>query len=485
VRRAWLAPALLALATGGCAVGPSYREPPLAPEGAAVGLAPGPDSIRAFYDSLAKADSAAEGRVRTLEPDSADLAWLAILKDTTLLRLVSLAVRENRDVRTAVARIREFRAEVGVARSALFPELTANGSVSTNQAVFGAFEPQQFDAFRVTADVQWELDFWGRIRRGVQASRADLEGEEAIYRATLLTLVSDVSTAYLELLELAQEEAIAQRTLASRRAGLELARSRFESGVISELDVHQFESEVAVPAASLAQARRLRSQREHELATLVGRMPFSIPADADLAAAVEAMQVPDSLPAVLLARRPDVRAAERSLAAAVARVGIAQASRLPRISITGNYGSQASDAGDLFGGDSEVYQLQAGVSVPLFTGGRLANQARAAGARAEQARLQFEQAVLQAFREASDALVAVRTARDQRVAQQSQVIALRKAAELADIRYRGGVASYLEVLDAQRQLFSAELGLSQTQLLELSSVVGLYRALGGSWEVAE
>ena len=481
--RTRLAPALLVLATGACAVGPSYREPALAPEGTTIGLSPRPDSIRAFYDSLAAADTAAAPPPTTLEPDSADLAWLAVLKDTTLLRLVDLAVRENRDVRTAVARIREFRAQVGVARSGLFPELSANGSASTNQSVFGAFEPQRFEAFRVTADLQWELDFWGRIRRGVQASRADLESERAFYRATVLTLVSDVSNAYLELLELAQEEAIAERTLASRRATLALARSRFESGVISELDVHQFESEVAVPAAALAQARRLRSQREHELAALVGRLPFAIPTTADLVDAVEAVEVPDSLPATLLARRPDVRAAERAFAASVARVGVAEASRLPFISITGSYGTQSSQVDDLFSGDTEVYQLQGGVSIPLFTGGRLANQARAAGARAEQARLQFEQTVLQAFREASDALVAVRTARDQRVTQQSQVTALRKASELATIRYQGGVASYLEVLDAERQLFSAELGLSQTQLLELSSAVGLYRALGGSWAV--
>ncbi|HEU4474249.1 MAG TPA: efflux transporter outer membrane subunit [Gemmatimonadales bacterium] len=483
--RAALIAGFLALTAGGCAVGPSYREPVVAPEDATVGLSPRPDSIRTFYDSLAAADSAPATRPLALQADSADLAWLAVLKDTTLVRLVGLAVRENRDVQTAVARIREFRAQVGVTRSELFPELSANGSASTNQIALGAFEPVAFDALRVTADVAWELDFWGRIRRGVQASRADLEGQEAAYRATLLTLVSDVSTAYLSLLELGQEEAIAERTLASRRATLELARSRFESGVISELDVHQFESEVAVPAAALAQARRLRSQREHELATLVGRLPFDIPATAGLADAVESVRVPDSLPAALLSRRPDVREAERAFAASVARVGVAQASRLPRISITGNYGSQSSTADDLFTGNTEVYQLQAGISIPLFTGGRLANEARAAGARAEQARLQFEQTVLEAFREASDALVAVRTSRDQRVAQQSQVVALRKAAELADIRYRGGVASYFEVLDAQRQLFSAELGLSQTQLLELSSVVGLYRALGGSWAVEE
>ena len=225
-RPTWVPGLLLVLGTG-CAVGPSYQEPAVAPAGTAVGLSARPDSMRAFFDSLATADSATAGAPRTLQPDSADLAWLAILKDSTLLRLVNLAVRENRDVQTAVARIREFRAQLGVARADLFPELSANASASTNQIALGAFEPVAFDALRVTADLQWELDFWGRIRRGVQASRADLQGQEAAYRATLLSLVSDVSTAYLELLELGQEEAIAERTLATRRAALTLARSRF------------------------------------------------------------------------------------------------------------------------------------------------------------------------------------------------------------------------------------------------------------------
>ncbi|MGH7579979.1 MAG: TolC family protein, partial [Gemmatimonadales bacterium] len=198
-RRALLA-GVLALAGGACAVGPSYMAPAVAPAGAAVGLSPRPDSIRSFYDSLAAADSAPTAPPPTLQVDSADLSWLAILKDTTLVGLVNAAVRENRDVQTAVARIREFRAQVGVARSGLFPELAANGSASTNQVALGAFEPVAFDALRVTADLQWELDFWGRIRRGIQASRADLDAEEAAYRSTILTLVSDVSNAYLGLL---------------------------------------------------------------------------------------------------------------------------------------------------------------------------------------------------------------------------------------------------------------------------------------------
>jgi multidrug efflux system outer membrane protein len=482
IRRMWW-PTLAAVSLG-CAVGPSYHEPELAPAGTEIGLNPQGDSLRTFYDSLESAapDSARAGTPRTLTADSADLAWLSILRDTTLIGLVNAAVRENRDVQTAQARIREFRAQVGVAKSDLYPQVAANASASTNQIAIGAFEPTSYEALRITADLAWELDFWGRIRRGVQAARADEAAEEASYRATLLTLVSDVSNAYLELLELSQEEAIATRTLESRRATLALARDRFQQGVISALDVHQFESQVATPAAALAAARRLRAQREHELAALVGRLPFNIAGTADLARAVEAVSVPDSISATLLGRRPDVRVAERDYAAATARIGVADAARLPQVVITGNYGTQATNADDLFGVDAEVYQLQAGISLPLFTGGRLVNESRAARARADQARLQYEQSVLQAFREASDALVTVRTARDQRLAQTAQVQALRQATDLATLRYRGGVASYLEVLDAQRGLFTAELELSQAQLLEASSVIELYKALGGSWE---
>jgi outer membrane protein, multidrug efflux system len=472
---------LASVLAAACAVGPSYRAPEPAPAGTQVGVRRQADSLNAFYDSLTQGGDTSAPPSRPLEADSADLAWLTILRDTTLIGLVNTAVRENRDVLAAQARIREFQAELGITRSELFPEVTANASASTNQIALGAFPPTSFDALRVTADLAWELDFWGRIRRGIEASRADLGAEEASYRATLLTLVSDVATAYLELLELRQEEVIAERTLASRRQTLGLARERFERGVISQLDVHQFESELAVPASTLAQARRLRVQREHELATLVGRLPFDLPAGGDLGRAVQSLDVPDSIPAALLGRRPDVQEAERDYAAAVARIGVAQAARLPRFSITANYGSQASTTDDLFGDNSEVYQLQGGVSIPLFTGGRLVNNTRAAQARAEQARLRYEQTVLQAFREAGDALVGVRTARDQRVAQEAQVRALRSAVELAELRYRGGVASYLEVLEAQRSLFGAELGLSQSQLLELGSAVQIYKALGGSW----
>ncbi|HEX5385723.1 MAG TPA: efflux transporter outer membrane subunit [Gemmatimonadales bacterium] len=482
----------------GCAVGPSYHPVGVVPPDTHFGSGADTGATRAYFDSLAAARTADTVPLGpTPEPavappgvappltraaDSlAGAAWLDILRDTTLVRLVETAVRQNRDVQTAVQRIREFRAELGVARSPLFPEVSVNASASTNQVAVGAFPPTSFNALRVTGDLAWELDLWGRIRRGVEAARADLGVEEAAHRAVLLTLVSDVASSYLQLLELDQERTIAERTLASRRETLRLARSRFQQGVISELDVRQFEAEAAVPATTLATLERLRAQQAHQLSVLLGEAPAPIPRGGALNDAVAALVVPDSLPASLLARRPDIAEAERAYAAATARIGVAQAERLPTVSITSSYGSQSPNTSNLFTGQTEVYQVLGGVSLPLFTGGRISNQIEAARARAEQARAQYEQSVLVGLREAGDALAAIGSARDQAAAQATQVEALRRALALAAVRYRSGVASYLEVLDAQRSLFSAELGLSQAQLLQLTSAVQLYRAIGGAW----
>jgi multidrug efflux system outer membrane protein len=475
-------------AFAGCAVGPSYHPEQVVPAATRVGTAGSSAGARQFFDSLSAArDSdtvtvAGRQPSRVLLPDSlASLEWLDIFRDSTLVGLVRTALTQNRDLLTAVSRIREFRADVGIARGPLFPSLSANGSVSTNQVAIGSFPPTSFDAFRLTADVAWELDFWGRIRRGIQAAQADLASQEASQRAVVLSLVSDVAAGYLSLVELDQERSLAERTLVSRQATLNLARRRFQQGLTSELDVRQFEAQVAVPAATLAQTERFRAEQEHALSLLLGQAPTAVTRRGSLTSVLNALSIPDSVPASLLYRRPDVQAAERAYAAANARIGVAQAERLPAISITGYYGSQVAKAGDLFAKNGEIYQALAGVSLPLFTGGRLINQTRAARARAEQARLQYEQSVLIALREASDALVGVRTSRDQVVAQETQTGALRRALQLAELRYRTGIASYVEVLEAQRSLFDAELGLSQAQLGQLSAAVQLYRALGGSW----
>jgi multidrug efflux system outer membrane protein len=236
-----------------------------------------------------------------------------------------------------------------------------------------------------------------------------------------------------------------------------------------------------VPAARVAEFARQRAEREHALSVLIGRAPGAIPRGLPLTGAVQAAQVPDSVPGELLLRRPDVRRAERELGAAAARVGIAIANRLPQIILTGQYGRQRGSFHDLFGMSAEVYVAQVGITLPLFSGGRLINQQRAASARVEQARAHYEQTVLTAIRESEDALVGLRLFRDQLVAQETQVQALRRGLVLARTRYENGVSSYLEVLDAERQLFGAELGLIQTERQYLGGTVALYKALGGGW----
>lgn len=481
-----LAAALGAVLLAGCAVGPAFRPaPPVAP-GTRIAAAAS-DSLRTFFDSLeARRETPVAAGVPaplTLAADSAGtVAWLELLQDPALVELVREAVGANRDLQAAQARIREYRAEVGAARSALFPQLSANASAANQQVVFGSLGTFAFDAWRATADLSWELDFWGRIRRNTQAARAEFAGRAEDARATLLTLVADVARGYLELRELDANLAIAHRTLASRQATLDLARKRFEQGLISELDVRQFEAEVAVPAARVAEFTRAVAQKEHELSLLVGRGPGRIARGRPLGEVARGVNVPDSVTATLVARRPDVLRAERDFEAATARIGAATAARLPAFFVTGQYGTQSEEPGDMFRTSTEIYTIQGGVSLPLFTGGRLRSQEQAARARAEQARAGYEQTVLTALREVSDALVGVRTSRDQLTAQELQATALRRAYELAEKRYRSGIASYLEVLDAQRGLFSAELGQTQAERQYLASAVQLFRALGGSWE---
>lgn len=481
--------ALLALPLAACMIGPAYHAPAPAPSGATIALPPVPDSTRAFFDSLATArsrDSIAAAATpvteRLVVQDSlAGVAWMNILRDTVLVRLVNTALRQNRNLQTAIARIAEYRADVGAARAPLFPTVTANGSVSSNEIAFGFIPPVLYHASRLTGDVSWELDFWGRIRHGLDAARADLGAQQAAERGTVLSLVADVASSYLHLLELDQEHAIAEQTLASRKATLALARDRYSHGLISELDVKQFEAQVAAPAVTLAQTERERAQTAHALDVLLGEAPTAIPRGGTLADAVKALVVPDSVPATLLSRRPDVQQAEREYAGATARLGMADAARMPTIMLSGSYGSQASKPGKLFSTNTHIYQLMAGVSIPIFDGGRLADQAAAARARVEQARLQYQQTALSALRDANDALVAVHTARDQEAAEATQVEALRQALDLAQLRYQSGLSSYLDLLDAQRSLFSAQLALSQAQLQQLTSAVQLYKALGGGW----
>lgn len=487
-RRALAAAGLAVLVLAGCAIGPSTRVTPPSAQGVRA-----PDSLtapaaRRFLDSLTQVRERDTGAVlqtppRPLVLDSAsDQPWLEVLKDPQVVTLVQTAMANNRDLKVAVARVREYRALLGVARGDLFPQLTLNAVASEQQSVFGSFPVQNFNVVRATADLAWELDFWGRLRRQTQAAGLDLKGREEEERAAVVSLVSDVVTAYLQLRELDQSLAISEQTLESRRATLALARRRFSEGVISELDVRQFEAEVAAPAARVADFARQRAEKEHQLNLLLGEQPGPIARGQSLETVVQAVAVPDSIPAALLLRRPDVRRAERDAQAAAARIGLAMGNRLPKLMIVGQYGRQDQTVHALFDKDHEIYTAQVGISVPLFTGGKLLDQQRAARARAEQARARYEQAVLGALGEADDALIGLRLGRDQLTAQQTQAQALARAYALAVQRYQNGVSSYLEVLDSQRSLFNAQLALVAQERQYLTATVRLYKALGGSWK---
>jgi outer membrane protein, multidrug efflux system len=479
-----LSVALTGWLAAACAVGPSYHRPELgAPEAWRPPSATA-DSLRPFYDSLrASGDSTLPQPTVSLD-SMANLDWFDLLRDPELRKLVETALQQNRDVRVALASIDEFRAQYGATRGALFPRLDLNGFGGAEKAIVTGVGATKFNAISATADLQWELDFWGRIRRATEAARADLLAREEARRAVVLSLVSDVATAYLELRELDLDLEISKRTLASNEETLRLARRRFDQGLISELDVRQFESEVANPAARVADFERQIAQKENQLSVLVGRNPGSIPRGSGLAETLAPLAIPAGLPASLIDRRPDVRQSEQQLHAALARIGVARGALMPTITLTGEYGTQSQDFSNLFKSSTEIYQLFGGVSIPIFTGGQVGKQVDVARARAEQARYGYEQTVLVALQEVNDALVGVRASRDVTAAQERQTEALRSAYRLADRRYQNGISSYLEVLDAQRNLFAAELALALAERLQLSAAVELYKALGGGWPVA-
>jgi len=493
--------ALIAL-TAACAVGPGYRRSSLDMPDGWRPRAASEDSLRRFYDSLrtsrdtllpAGADTARlpfsyDTTLQAPRADStAGLRWLDLVQDSVLRQLVDTSLRANRDMRTALAVIDEFRAQYRATRGALLPAVTANGQAGRNQTVFGTLGSFTYNQYRATADLSWELDVWGRLRRSTSAAHSDLRAREEDRRALRLSLIGDVATAYFDLRAADLNLAISRRTLDSRRQTLALARRRLDQGLISELDVRQFEAEVASPAASVADFERQVAQQENALSVLVGHNPGAIARGRALTEMAGLIPVPAGVPSALLGNRPDVRSAEATLRAATARIGVAQAAFLPTFTITGQYGTQSTEWSKWFGSGTNIWQAFAGVSIPLFKEGRpgAGEQVNIARARASQARSRYEQTVLVALREVEDALVGLRTAQDRSGAQERQVIALRRALELADMRYRNGVSSYLDVLDAQRGLFGAELALTQAARDQLVAAVQLYRAVGAGWPTAQ
>jgi outer membrane protein, multidrug efflux system len=447
----------------GCTVGPDYHRPDVAAPGEFRGRAP---------DAPTGAESLG------------DIAWWRIFGDEALQSLIRTALAENYDLRIAAARVLEARSQVTIARSFQFPELNASGSAPYTR-VTGERPPLQAkETFSPLAslDLAWEIDLWGRLRRATEAARADLLGSEEAQRFVVTTLVADVASAYLQLRELDAELEISRRTLAARQDSLRLVKIRQEGAVAGMLDVRQAEVLLYTAAETIPDVERRIEQTENLISVLIGRNPDAVPRGRTLLQQIVYPAVPTGLPSSLLERRPDIRVAESELAAATARIGVAKADYFPRIVLTGTAGVGGTAIEGTWFGPFGIFGIGPSVSLPIFNMGRVGASVSAAEARTQAALFRYYQTIQQAFREVSDALAEHRKRGEFRAQQELLVGALRDAARLADIRYRGGVSSYLEVLDTERQLFEAELGLAQAQRDELLAVIRLYRALGGGWQ---
>jgi len=454
----------------GCVVGPNYQRP----------ATPIPQNFRA-PDPLP-------------EPQAASLAdskWFEIFKDDKLQELIRVALVQNYDLRDAVARVEAARANLGITRSDQFPNLDASGNISTIRVSRNgetplppALVPSQNRTFGgATLNLlSFEVDLWGRLRRATEAARANLLGAEENRKAVITTLISEVAGAYFSLRELDYELEISQRTLATRQESLELIKNRQSGGVATLLDLRQGEQLVYTASETIPSLQQQIEQTENEISLLLGRNPGEIVRGRSLTEQDMPPEVPLGLPSALLERRPDIRVAEQSLIAANAQIGVAKAAYFPEISLTGFLGGQGTQLSSLFSGPSGVWNFTPQVTQPIFTAGRLKSNVHLQEAFRDSALVQYEKTIQTAFSEVSNALIAHQRERESRVQQELLVAALQDRTRLAYVRYRGGVDTLLNALDADRDLFQAELTLSQLRLSELDSVVQLYRALGGGWQ---
>jgi multidrug efflux system outer membrane protein len=446
-----------------CSLGPDYRRPEV--------------PLPSIYRGL---DPTAPGGPGSL----GDLAWWTLFEDEALQALIRTALAESYDLRVAAARILDAQAQVVATRSFQFP--TVNG---TAQAPFSATEGERPPLFTLensfvpegAVNLSFELDFWGRWRRATEAARAELLSTEEARHVVLSDLVSSVAIAYFQLRTLDLSLEITRRTVGSRRDSLRLVRLREEGGVVSMMDVHQAETLLSGALREIPDFERQIEQTENLISVLLGRSPGPVARGRSLDGQVSLPALPAGLPAALLERRPDLRVAEQQLVAANARIGVAKSDFFPRIFLLGSVGVAGGVQNSVSFGPMGFFGIGPTLTVPIFNAGRVQAGVDSAEARVLEAVARYQQTVQQAVREVSDSLVGHRKRQEARREQETLVQTLRNATALSNIRYDGGVTSYLEVLDNERQLFTAELDLASARRDELLAVVGLYRALGGGW----
>lgn len=420
--------------------------------------------------------------------------WWKIYGDDQLNQLVEQALAHNANLALAVARVDEARALAGETRAEQFPVASAGFSRTRTQtslrtgAPLPPGTPRQTESYRGTLNLSFELDLWGRLRNATAAARAELLATEAARETVRITLTADVVQAYFGLRSLDEQVAATQRSLVTRSESLALQKRRFNAGVISEFEYRQLEAEELAARAQLPALERSRAQQENALAVLLGKTPGAIYAGAVMEKAVDesalppALVVPAGLPSELLLRRPDLIEAEQRLMAAHARIGVARAAYFPSLSLTGFFGGESAALSDLFTGPAGTWQAAASLRQPLWNAGLVGFQVDAANARQRQALAQYQSAIQNAFREVRDAIIAQTKIREQFEAEDKRAVALRETLRLARLRYENGIASQLDVLDAERNLLAAELNRSDALRAQRAAVADLLKALGGGWK---
>jgi multidrug efflux system outer membrane protein len=454
---------LASMVVTGCTVGPNYHRP--------VVQTPG------VYRDL-KDDSQAQAQAASF----ADLPWWQVFQDPQLQEFIRTALKENYDLQLATERIGAARAQVAITRSSLFPQVQGNANfVGGKDPVSAA----KYNILGLTADAAFQLDLFGRLRRATEASRAQLLATEDARQTVTLTLVSDVASDYFQLLDLDLQLRISQETVRTQQDSVKLTRLRLDHGVATKLDVLQAQQVLDTANAAIPDLERQIGQEEDAISILLGHYPEDVKRGRPLVEQPLPPEVPPGMPSSLLERRPDIRQVEQDLIAANAEIGVARAAFFPQISLTGS-GGGAFGRSSLFSGlmssQNGIWSYGAQVSQPIFTGGALRGNLRLAESEHREELIAYKQAIQLAFRDVSDALIGYQKLHQVRVAQETTVQDLRDSVSTSLVRYRGGITTYLEVLDGQRSLFNAEIVLAQARGSEYQSLVQLYKALGGGWQ---
>ena len=464
------AAALLSL-IGGCAsVGPDYKKPDL------------------VMDAQWKEPARTE---QTPAATPIESAWWENLKDPILNNLISDAVSSNLDVKQARARLRESRSQVTVARSAALPQVGLSGSFNRSLSSLNADSSSSGDGlstlFAAGFDASWEIDVFGGTRRSVEASKADAESAVENLRAALQTLLGDVARNYVELRSFQQQIAVTRHNADAQRSTMELTRKRYEAGLASYLDVTEAETLLATTESNIPTLEASAKQSIHRLGILLGKGPNALKPVLEKPGAIPEVPPPGPLgvPSDLLTRRPDVRSAERLLAAASARIGVATANLFPKFNITAALGLASASTGSFFQDASRQWSLLPGLTLPIFSGGKLTADLEAKKALFDEAFFRYQDTVNKALEEVENSLSALSAGEKHRQALRKAVESNQLTVELAETRYRAGLTAFLDVLTAQRGLYAVQVSLSQSEAVLTTNYIALYKALGGGWQTAE